>query len=308
MKNTIIFIGKFDEELFFLEKKIINLQNDSQFNITLDSSSTPCFAELPIIGYNYYANIIIGNINQIRFIENLILNSKIILFVFNFTKPETLEFLNAQIFPVISKLKSNCEQERILIGMNYDQVKNSDMYNLIQETMDNLNCSKYFEEISNKSSLQPQNFHNLKIFTNLNEYLATKLTKKDFISTEDSNNIVIRLENSLVIKLFKKYKKATIIKSPNVSGDLCVPSFIQFNSTKYEIALIGFNAFCDTSLKSLAFEPDSKLKGISNCAFDNSSLTSFYIPANLSNLDDLWCRRASKLKMIEIDPKNVFFQ
>ncbi|KAK8885614.1 hypothetical protein M9Y10_041064 [Tritrichomonas musculus] len=307
MKNTIIFIGKFDEELFFLEKKIINLQNDSQFNITLDSSSTSCFAELPIIGYDYYANIIIGNINQIRFIENLILNSKIILFVFNFTKPETLEFLNAQIFPVISKLKSKCEQERILIGMNYDQVKNSDMYNLIQETMENLNCSKYFEEISNKSSLQPQNFHNFKIFTNLNEYLATKLTKKDFISTEDSNNIVIRLENSLVIKLFKKYKKATIIKSPNVSGDLRIPSFIQFNSTKYEIALIGFNAFCDTSLKSLAFEPDSKLKGISNCAFDNSSLTSFYIPANLSNLDDLWCRRASKLKMIEIDPKNVFF-
>lgn len=67
-------------------------------------------------------------------------------------------------------------------------------------------------------------------------------------------------------------------------------------------------AFCwCLSLQTISISANSCLRKISSMSFVSSSITSLYIPSNLTILQPGWCDRAGKLQEIIVSPKNKNF-
>lgn len=114
-------------------------------------------------------------------------------------------------------------------------------------------------------------------------------------------------QNSIVYNIYKKKSVAHIHESPNVQGDVIIPSTIQYYPKEYDVTLICDNAFSNSSIDSLKFASESKVKFIGNLAFASSPLFRLQIPASLEILADNWCQGADQLRQVEVSPNNRHF-
>lgn len=111
--------------------------------------------------------------------------------------------------------------------------------------------------------------------------------------------------NSLNIKIDEKNLTAEIVSSPHVKGSILIPRSIIKNGREYLITHIGKCSFKDNStIEKISFPPDTEICTIENEAFNCSSIQSLIIPSSLSELEEEWCRGASKLINISVSPGN----
>lgn len=116
------------------------------------------------------------------------------------------------------------------------------------------------------------------------------------------------ISNNLAYTLNQKDQTACITYSRYAEGDVFIPKEVEFNSIKYLVIGIKYNAFqTNSKIISIHFADDSEIQFIENNAFANCSIKKFYIPASLKNLDEGFCNNVYNLTEIEISPKNQFF-
>lgn len=71
---------------------------------------------------------------------------------------------------------------------------------------------------------------------------------------------------------------------------------------------ISQKAFYDSSIKSLKFDPNSKLQVICKEAFLRSSIEAISFPSQLVNLKKGWCRWAYNITKVRVNPENQRFK
>lgn len=309
-----LFLGKFDEDLLLLENKAVNLGNQSNQifrNIKYDPSLPPDVIKYPIDGYNSDVWILFGDVKPTLLLKKLISSTKIIIFVFNFSKPETLFFLDEGWGPIIERIHVN-NQTRILIGTRSESksvINQTEMNSQIAKIERKLNCQKFFEE----KSFQYSNFYsNTK--SEFCEYIKTllKQIKSNLQNEQDDLSSINNKRETAIYKnicyiIYKENQSAEITCSPNARGDVVIPRYVKYESQPYFINKIGPNAFESSKIKSLKFVKKSLITKIDKFAFLNSSLSILFIPASLVKLDIHWCAQARKLSQVEVDLDNKYF-
>lgn len=182
MLNTILFLGKFHEELIDLQEKVINLSNNLQKTdqkIIYDQKQMPDVIKYQIKNYNCDVWTIINDVKPTLLLKDLISKSQIILFFFYFSEPETLKYLVNGWGPIIDRVDKNKpkNQERLLIGITG---KNSNRYEIEEEirlSMKKLSCTQYYEE---GTPIKPsfEKVGSFPIRTNLIEYINNQVANK----------------------------------------------------------------------------------------------------------------------------------
>lgn len=82
-----------------------------------------------------------------------------------------------------------------------------------------------------------------------------------------------------------KNHTATIVKSPNASGDIVIPTYVYHNQLKYEVISIGQISFQENmQIDSITFENDSKVEIIDESAFNSSSIKNIIIPKSVKKI------------------------
>lgn len=119
------------------------------------------------------------------------------------------------------------------------------------------------------------------------------------IDISSQNQYFQLINGSLVIMSTDDNEKVLIFASRN-TNDCEIPSYVT------KIASYSFEN--TTSLYSLSFPDDSKLRSISQKAFQFSKIKKFTIPSTLQYLEEGWCSYMDYLTDIEVSPKNVFFE
>ena len=164
MSNKILFLGKYDDNLFSLEEKVVNISKEP-----LDpeiKNSKPNFIRYPVEEFNFEVWIIVGNVKPTKLFKNLINEAKIIILTFNLVKKETICFLNEGWWPIVNKYKAIDNQELIVIGTKtsdnidesqIDAMKNNIIFDYSLYFTVNVNNpnSKFIQYI--KSKFIPQN-------------------------------------------------------------------------------------------------------------------------------------------------------
>ena len=135
--GSIMFIGKYDVYLHQLEEKVIKQK--------INVSSQPNVVKYSIEGCNWDAWVISGNVKPTFLLKKLISQMKIIIFVFNAQKQETLMFLNEGWFHIVKQsIEDNQSPIRLLYGT---QINNEiDLKKLapqIKETVDKFKCNVF---------------------------------------------------------------------------------------------------------------------------------------------------------------------
>ena len=90
MSNKILFLGKYDDNLFSLEEKVVNISKEP-----LDpeiKNSKPNFIRCPVEEFNFEVWIIVGNVKPTKLFKNLINEAKIIILTFNLVKRDNMFF------------------------------------------------------------------------------------------------------------------------------------------------------------------------------------------------------------------------
>lgn len=122
MASSIIFIGKYDEELLKLEQKVIDFDNGTEkknLEKQIIDNPTPDVVKYKINGYDCYAWIILGDVKPTILLKKLLSNIEIIFFCFNLSEENSLAFLNDGWGPIYEKAKNAIkDQKRFLIKIN----------------------------------------------------------------------------------------------------------------------------------------------------------------------------------------------
>lgn len=198
MNNSILFLGRFDNNMLFLEAKIISFGKpfDKKQNILTKKKEllqNPDVIKYQINRYGYDAWIIIGDVKPTLLLKKLISDVQIILFVFNADDPETLDFLNEGWGPIFDKSKPKISQtqQRFLIGTYGQIISKSNQQNLnskIQKAMEKFECSDYFEEemsnFQDKNHNTPSNLFN----TLQKQFSKVKTIKRNVFKELKSEN------------------------------------------------------------------------------------------------------------------------
>ena len=127
---------------------------------------------------------------------------------------------------------------------------------------------------------------------------------EDEYNEDEYTEINETTESNLVkCKLYEKNNKfiAIISKSSGVKGEIFIKAYVDYNQHKYDIVKIGNNAFSGAKINSISFADNSAIKIISESAFDNSEITSIYIPKSLIKTSNSMFKGASKLEKIIVD-------
>ena len=103
MNESILFLGKFDENLLLLEEQVLSLQKNQNLN-QIKKSDIPDVIKYKINGYQSDAWVIIGDVKPTLLLKDLISKTKIIIFVFNLKDSESLRYLLEGWLPIIEKV------------------------------------------------------------------------------------------------------------------------------------------------------------------------------------------------------------
>lgn len=151
------------------------------------------------------------------------------------------------------------------------------------------------EQLKNKNFNENHQLTNDKNFLNIDD----KKNKEEMINFKSAYKINYQLSLSNLT--------AEIIESPEVKGDLFIPTFVNFNSKQFKVTRICNDAFKNTEIESISFSYDSEVKVIDNHAFENSTIKKLFIPRSLTKLNKNWIFQTNELSEIEVDENNLYF-
>ena len=223
MEDSVLFLGKFDNKLLEFEEKIIKnleelLKGRSDFHLDYDESKFPDVIKYQVGNCKMWP--ILGDVKSNLLLKDLISKTKVVLFIFNLTNLETLEFLREGWGPIIKKVNQNKsnEQTRILIGTQSEPNNYPDnLSDKISSTMELLNCCAYFkEEINNKSTRKEETIGRYPILPKLlalihfiKDQIPTEFTKphKDIDKLNENKEIETILIEEEVLTTMTKIKR-----------------------------------------------------------------------------------------------------
>ena len=228
MDKSIVFLGKYDDDLCSLEGKVVNNK------IEYKKNQQPKVIKQPIKGTDFEAYLLVGNVKPSLQLKNVIPKAKIIFFTFNLSRPETLVFLNEGWKPVIERIDkmnqlnqnkssntikssnqdNSSKQLRVLIGIYPSQgTVKYDFDEKIAYTINNLQCTKYYETRESKKTRKKITVKN-PILTNLFEDFEDLLKddgfgqdNKEHFDIKSTNNHSKKKNKSKGKKRSKKSKK-----------------------------------------------------------------------------------------------------
>lgn len=115
----------------------------------------------------------------------------------------------------------------------------------------------------------------------------------------------VTLDNKLEVELNESNQTAKVVESPNASGDIVVPRYVEHQNKKYDIKSIEECAFADNSkINSISFAADSVVSVIGGSAFLECSIVSLSLPASIENLAVDFPYLARNLVNLEV-PSNI---
>lgn len=112
----------------------------------------------------------------------------------------------------------------------------------------------------------------------------------------------------LKIKLDKEKHTSIVVSSPDATGNVFIPKFIEYKGMKYPIISISDRAFNDNKIESLTFAKDSEVRTFETLSFLFTSIKKLQIPPSLTNLQDNWYYNIKDLEKIEVSPENKNFR
>ena len=77
---------------------------------------------------------------------------------------------------------------------------------------------------------------------------------------------------------------AALIRCQSNKQEIIIPRLIKHESPKYIVTSISYEAFKNSNVESVKFEPNSELQVIWTEAFSNSKLTSSVIPSHVTQI------------------------
>lgn len=102
---------------------------------------------------------------------------------------------------------------------------------------------------------------------------------------------------------------AKVIESPNASGEVLIPTTVNYQNHDYIVTSISKYAFkSNIDIKSVNFPADSKLFHIEKKAFFKSSIQSIFLPQSIEKIEEGCFHSTQKLISVSVSPKNKFFQ
>lgn len=118
----------------------------------------------------------------------------------------------------------------------------------------------------------------------------------------------IHLDSGINIRYNKSTKKCEIIKSPEASSTVFIPSFVEIEKKKYPITAIASYAFCGNKIEYLDFPEDSQIESFEPSCFTNSYIKKIKFPPSLQNLKKWWNQDLQGLTEIDVSSNNPNFQ
>ena len=118
---------------------------------------------------------------------------------------------------------------------------------------------------------------------------------------------MIEIKGNLRIKIDQKNDTASVYKSPEVSGHVFIPHFVEHENKKYKIISIGEHAFNGCKIDSLTFSKDTEVETFEKYCFFCAHIKTLEIPASIKNLQYEWCYELFDLVEIRISPNNRHF-
>lgn len=342
---NILFLGKYDKNMHSLEEKILNIQKNPSpnqtYNLEYNEFAEPDVKKCPINNCDVW--IILGNVKPTLLLKQLISQTNILLFVFNFSNFDTLAFLTEGWGPIVKKagITKPEYQKRILIGTQCSSSINSkDKLDKIKDAMKNLGCEefcaqgiriknekfgsytfipdliKYIEEQIPKEKSESsildkpdENNKNIK-----NEDLDNKFEKENMKEKtvneieKNQSKITIKLKNNIIMNLLLNKDTAEVQNIQNLPNSFIVPQSVWYENKQYIITNICEFAFKDSNILHLSFEEKSQVKKIGNYVFQHSKIQSLVLPASLEILSEFWCAGANDLYQIGVDKRNSVFK
>ena len=122
---------------------------------------------------------------------------------------------------------------------------------------------------------------------------------------------ICRDKNGIIYELHEENENnpsyARIIRSKNAKGKIKIPKYAKFSKKKYLVTSICNKAFANKSLESISFSDNSMITTIGSSVFKGSQIKKIRFPKTLKKLNKSWCKGATQLVEIEIDPCNRYF-
>ena len=164
---SILFIGKFDENLPLLEEFVLNYfrnkeKNKSWIKFQYNPSEFPDVVKYKENRYDLNIWCIKGDVKPTLLLKDLISKATFILFVFNFSNKETLDFLNDGWGPIFQRVKLPIDniQDPIIIGTKGEYINNNEIKSKIDDTMKKYNINFFYEfNTLQKNSIIPMVQH-----------------------------------------------------------------------------------------------------------------------------------------------------
>lgn len=117
------------------------------------------------------------------------------------------------------------------------------------------------------------------------------------------NNFSFR-EDNIIYLINTEEKTASVIGIENQVDEIIIPSSVG----GFIITSISSGAFRSSSIKSIRFSKESRIKKIEKYSFSLSTIESLEIPQSLIELEEGWCNQTNYLNQILIDSTNPRYQ
>lgn len=118
----------------------------------------------------------------------------------------------------------------------------------------------------------------------------------------------LSVKSGLRVKLNLQNKTCSVIESPDATGNVFIPHYIEFENEKYKIISIGTKAFYRNRINYLSFNENSEVQSFEKDCFYSATIKKIQIPLSLRYLKDDWSNSLYGLECIEVSSKNNFFQ
>ena len=201
----------------------------------------------------------------------------------NLTDSFTMSQNNNAFLPKLNSSIIKTKNDAYKMMEKIDEVEGENQ--IIQEQNEEIKKLRKENQKSKENSIEMMKliFSNDKFFTsqfsNIKDLLILAFKNGDVSKIKELTLDKLTLDNGINLLLDKITLTAEIIESPNAEGIIQIPNSILYNNQNYEIISINKKSFySNKQLKSVQFQPNSKIKIIGEKSFYDSSLESIIIP------------------------------
>lgn len=108
--------------------------------------------------------------------------------------------------------------------------------------------------------------------------------------------------NGLKFSLNIKEKTASVIGFDSPNPDIIIPKMVTSDTESYIVTTIDDCAFRRSQIKSIQFEPDTKIQSIGQHAITYSLIQTISFPSNIIEFKEDWCKDDHNFKEIKVFP------